>query len=104
MDKLIDKTYRKYKRLSRYSTFPYYYDTEDNKYIYGTVSHLDPTTPYTSYVVKKNDTYDSISLAFYGSPLYFWVICDFNNINDPFGVPAEGSSLSIPILSSIEFQ
>lgn len=104
MDKLIDKTYKTYKRVSRYSSFPYYYNTQDNKYLYGTMSHLDPTTPYTSYVVKKNDTFDSISLAFYNTPLFFWAICDFNNINDPFQRPIEGSSLNIPILSSIEFQ
>ena len=104
MDKLIDKSYKKYSRLSRYSTFPYYYDTSCNKYLYGTMSHLDSTTPFTSYVVKKNDTYDSISLAFYNTPLYFWVICDFNNVNDPFSIPEEGSSINIPILSSIEFE
>lgn len=68
------------------------------------MTHLDPTTPYTSYVVKKNDTYDSISLAFYNTPLYFWAICDFNGINDPFVAPLEGASLNIPILSSIEFK
>lgn len=104
MDKLTNKTYKSYKRLSRYSSFPYYYNTQDNKYVYGTMTHLDPTTPYTSYVVKKNDTYDSISLAFYNTPLYFWAICDFNSINDPFVAPIEGASLNIPILSSIEFK
>ena len=104
MDKLIDKAYKKYKRLSRYSSFPYYYDTNQNKYVYGTLSHLDPTTPYSLYTVKKNDTYDSISLSFYNTPTYFWVICDFNKINDPFNPPAEGTSLNIPVLSSIEFQ
>ena len=104
MDKLIDKAYKTYKRLSRYSSFPYYYDTNQNRYVYGTLSHLDPTTLYSAYTVKKNDTYDSISLAFYNTPIYFWVICDFNNINDPFDKPKEGTSLNIPVLSSIEFQ
>ncbi len=104
MDRLIDKTYKTYTRISRYSSFPYYYDTVNNRYVYGTLSHLDPTTPFTSYIVKKNDTFDSISLAFYNTPLFFWVICDFNQITDPFQTLAEGSTLNIPILSSIEFQ
>ena len=104
MDRLIDKTYKTYTRISRYSSFPYYYDTVNNRYVYGTLSHLDPTTPFTSYIVKKNDTFDSISLAFYNTPLFFWVICDFNQITDPFQTLAEGSKLNIPILSSIEFQ
>lgn len=104
MDRLVDKTYKTYTRISRYSSFPYYYDTVNNRYVYGTLSHLDPTTPFTSYIVKKNDTFDSISLAFYNTPLFFWVICDFNQITDPFQIPPEGSTLNIPILSSIEFQ
>lgn len=104
MDKLANKTYKSYKRVSRYSSFPYYYNKSDGKYIYGTTRHLDKTTPYTAYVVKKNDTYDSLSLAFYNSPVYFWAICDFNNISDPFEKPVEGTTLNIPILSSIEFQ
>lgn len=103
MDRLIDKSYKTYKRLSRYSSFPYYYDTVNNRYVYGTLGHLDSTTPYTSYVVKKNDTFDSISLSFYNTPTYFWVICDFNKMNDPFSIPAEGTTIKVPILSSIEF-
>lgn len=104
MDKLIDKSYKTYDRLSRYSSFPYYYNTQDDKYVYGTVSYLDSTTPYQLYVVAKNDTYDSIALAFYNNPTYFWIICSFNRIQDPFTPPVVGTRLYIPVISGIEFE
>ena len=44
MDKLINKSYKNYNHFSRYSSFPYYYNVEDEKYIYGTTAQLDPNT------------------------------------------------------------
>ena len=51
MDVLTSKTYKAYKRLSRYNSFPYYYHTLDNKYIGGTVNYLKQDTPYVLYKV-----------------------------------------------------
>lgn len=104
MDRLINKAYREYDYVSRYSAFPYYYDTEDDKYIYGTTSYLDDTTAYSMYQVKKNDTYDSLALKFYNTPTLFWVICDFNRIQDPYTLPQEGEYIKIPSLTSIAFR
>lgn len=103
MNKLINKSYRSYSRLSRYVNFPYYYNIKDNKYIYGTTRHLRKDTLYSDYIVKQNDSYDSIALAFYGNPTYYWVICDFNNIQDPFSIPVSGTLLRIPVMSEIQF-
>lgn len=103
MEVLTDKSYKSYERLSRYSSFPYYYNRNDNKYIYGTTGQLDDTTPFSSYIVKQNDTYDSIALDFYNNPTYYWVICDFNRIQDPFENPTAGTLLRIPVFSSIRY-
>ena len=103
MDRLTDKAYRDYDYVSRYASFPYYYDTEDRKYIYGTTSQLDNTTAYSLYKVQKNDTYDSIALKFYNSPTFLWIICDFNRIQDPYTPPEEGTYLSIPSMTNIQF-
>mgnify|MGYP003313014605 CR=1 FL=1 len=46
MDVIIDKTYKSYKRLSRYNSFPYYYHLLDNKYIGGTTNYLNNDTPF----------------------------------------------------------
>ena len=104
MDRLSDPQYRTYNYISRYTSFPYYYDTEDRKYIYGTTSQIDTeSTPYTLYQVQKGDTYDSMALKFYNSPTFFWIICDFNRIQDPYSVPVPGTRLMIPSMTDISF-
>ena len=74
MDVLKDKQYKNYDRLSRYSSFPIYYNTLDDKYCNGTISYLSDETDYTLYSVKHGDTYDSIALDYYNNPTYLWVI------------------------------
>ena len=41
---VTNKQYRTYSSLSRYQTFPIYFNLEDNKYIYGTTDYLNDTT------------------------------------------------------------
>ena len=104
MDVLKDKQLRAYDRLSRYSNFPFYYNTLDEKYIYGTTTYLKNNTPYKVYKIKQNDTLDSIAFQHYNDPTYYWVICDFNRIKDPFEDLVVGSYLRLPVLSSIEYK
>ena len=78
-------------------------DILDNKYVQGTTAQLDQNNTYVAHTVKYNDTYDTLSLFYYNTPLYFWVICDFNNIQDPFENPKVGTILKIPTLSNIKF-
>ena len=103
MDKLQKKSYRTYDYISRYTSFPYYYDANDEKYIYGTTSNLNTNSPYTLYKVQKNDTYDSLALKFYNSPTFFWVICDFNKVRDPYQELKEGDMLKIPSITELKF-
>lgn len=104
MEVLQDKTYKNYDYTSRYAGFPYYYQTQDKKYIYGTTANLKDSLVYTLYEVQYGDTYDSIALDFYNTPLYFWVICDFNRIQDPFDEPTPGTYLKIPSISNLSFE
>lgn len=102
--KISDKQYRNYDRVSRYSVFPYYYNRKDEKYIYGITAQLkQENTTYVVHVVKHGDTLDSLSLYYYGSPLYFWIIADFNRLQDPYKELAEGTKLKIPTFNNIEF-
>ena len=71
MDVLINKQYKSYNYISRYSSFPIYYNTLDNRYVYGTTSHLKKDISYTLYKVKARDTIDSIALSFYNNPTYY---------------------------------
>lgn len=101
--KLINKSYKRYNRLSRYNPFPYYYNTDDRKYIYGVTCQLKKDTTYVVHTVEHGDTLDSLSLAYYNNPTYFWIIADFNSIQDPYIKLEEGTTIKIPSFAGIEF-
>lgn len=103
MSILVDKAYKSYKRLSRYQDFPYFYHTVDNKYIYGTTNNLDDTTTYVEYTVKPGDTLDFIALQNYNDPTKYWIIADFNRMQDPLLKLEVGMQLKIPSIGSIKF-
>lgn len=104
MSILKDKQYRNYDYLSRYTSFPLYYHTLDRKYINGTTAQLSKDCSYILYEVKTSDTLDSIALDYYNNPTFFWIIADFNNIQDPYIKLEIGSKLKIPTLSDIKFE
>lgn len=104
MDVLVNKAYRTYDKVSRYTNFPYYYNVIDKKYIYGVTRPLAKDIPYIIHIVKQYDTYDSIALYYYNNPTYYWVICDFNNILDPYTIPEVGTELKIPSFSALQFE
>ena len=101
---LTNKSYKTYDYLSRYSSFPFYFNTFDQKYIYGTTSHLNKNTVYTLHKINKNETLDSIALQMYNNPTLFWVIADYNNIQNPYEKLIEGNTLKIPTLTDVSYQ
>ena len=103
-DVLKDKKYKQYENISRYASFPYYYHTEDNKYIYGITSQIDKNISFVSHKIEQKDTLDSLSLTYYGRPDYYWMIADFNNIQDPYErLYGKYESLKIPTFTSIQY-
>lgn len=70
-DVLKDKNYKQYENISRYASFPYYYHTEDGKYIYGITSQIDKNISFVSHKVEQKDTLDNLSLTYYGRPDYY---------------------------------
>lgn len=103
MDVLTNKSYKTTSELSRYSQVPYYYHTVDNKYVSGTTYYLKDTTSYTLHTVSYGETFDSIAFKYYSNPTFFWIICSFNRIQDPFKKLVPGETLKIPSISNIEF-
>lgn len=105
MDVLKDKQTKSYPYISRYAGFPFYYNTLDDKYIYGVTGQLDEDIPYVAHKVLQSDTLESLSLKYYGRPDYYWVIADFNRIQDPFVILKEKfETLKIPTLSNISYE
>ena len=103
MNILTDKKYKDYDYFSRYTSFPIYYNKENEKYIYGTTAQINPDTNYSLYKTQRGDTLDSIALNYYNNPTFFWVIARFNNILDPYIKLKENIELKIPVLSDVTF-
>lgn len=103
MDILTDKQYKNYETISRYASFPIYYHPIDNKWVTGTTAYLDNETSYLNHTVAKNEDYDVLALYYYNNPTYYWIICSFNRIQDPFTPPVPGTVLKIPSLSSVRY-
>ena len=99
-----DKQYKSYQKVSRYSSVPYYYNTVDKRFFYGTSKHLKDNTLYKVHKVVEGDTLDSLALYYYNNPTYYWIIADFNRIRDPFEALVIGDHLKIPTFSNIEFE
>ena len=105
MDVLKDKQSKTYPYISRYSAFPFYYNTLDNKYIYGVTGQLDTNITYVAHKVIQTDTLESLALNYYGRPDYYWVIADFNRIQDPFiKLTDKFDIIKIPTLSNISYE
>ena len=105
MNVLKDKSSRTYFYTSRYATLPYYYNTLDKKYIYGISKNLNTNTDYVLHNLVDSDSLDSLALKYYGRPDLFWVIADFNNLNDPYiKLVDKMSSIKIPSLSGITWR
>ena len=105
MNVLKDKSSRTYFYTSRYATLPYYYNTLDKKYMYGISKNLNTNTDYVLHNLVDSDSLDSLALKYYGRPDLFWVIADFNNLNDPYiRLVDKMSSIKIPALPGITWR
>ena len=104
MDVLTNKSYRSYDYTCRYATFPYYYHSVDKKYVYGITGQLSNSTEYTLHTVTDTDTLDSLAQKYYGRPDLYWIIADYNRIQDPYiNLFEHYNSICIPSLSSVKF-
>ena len=104
MDSLKDKQWKEYSYTSRYTPFPFYYNVLDKKYIYGITKQLGKNINYVLHNLIDSDTVDSLALKYYGRPDYFWIICEFNDINDPYiRLIDKYESIRIPSISDIYY-
>lgn len=104
MDILTSKAYKSYNYTSRYASYPYYYNTVDKKYMYGITGQLSAATDYTLHTITDTDTVDSLALKYYGRPDLYWIICDFNRIQDPYIKLSDVYNfIYIPSMSGIKY-
>lgn len=105
MEKLTNKRYNTFDYTCRYTTVPYFYDTETQSDVYGIGTQMSSQTTFVSHKVCPEDTLDALALTYYNNPTYWWVIAYFNQITDPFiALSSKFSILKIPSISSIVFK
>lgn len=104
MDCLSNKSYKTYEYTSRYTSIPYYYNNNDDKYMYGLSKQLSKQADYLIHNVESGDTLDSLALKYYFRPDLFWIIADFNGITDSF-IKLEDTytKLLIPTITDVKF-
>lgn len=104
MDTLKNKNYASFDYISRYTNTPYYFDTIENKEIFGIGTNLKTNAEFITHKLRSNDTLDSLALKYYNNPTYWWVIAYYNDIQDPFKpLKNKYKTLRIPSISNVEF-
>ncbi len=104
MDTLKNKRFETYDYTSRYTGVPYYFDTLDNKEVYGIGTNMLKNISYVSHKVSEFDNLDSLALKYYNNPTYWWIIAYYNDIQDAFiRLIDYFDVIQIPSIASIEF-
>lgn len=104
MDTLKNKTYASFNYLSRYANTPYYFDTLENREVFGIGTNLKTNTEFVTHTVKSNDTLHSLALKYYNNPTFWWIIAYFNDVQDSFKpLRDKYTTLKIPSITGIEF-
>lgn len=104
MNILTSKQQKEYDYLSRYASFYIYYNTLDDKYIYGTTAQISQDVSYMVYKAQAGDSWDSIALQYYNNPTFYWVLCDFNKVQDPYSSIKPNQEIKIPTLTNISYE
>ena len=55
-------------------------------------------TNYKNITLDGDYTLDELSLKYYGTPLYYWILGEANNIENPFAKLCKGTRLVVPEL------
>lgn len=51
---------------------------------------------YSNYQVKPKDTWTNLSYKFFNTYKLWWLLCKFNNVEDPFAELVQGQIIKIP--------
>jgi hypothetical protein len=102
--------------IYRYENFfNIYTDDEQNKF-YNLLRSINifpanDTSVEDEYLVSINDTWILISYKYYGTIFLWWLVCEYNRIQDPTKIPEPGTKIKLlkrnfvsSIISNLEKQ
>lgn len=84
----------------RYENFLNIYSDKDGFLFYNLLSNVnlvpsDNSNAEDSYIVKHTDTWVSISWNYYNTMDLWWLVCAYNQIQDPTKMLAPGTKIKI---------
>lgn len=90
-------------KISLYSYenfFNIYTDVSTNKNFYNllvsvNIAPSNNEKVQTSYIVTESDTWISISYKFYNTIDLWWLVCVYNQIQNPTKLPAAGTTINL---------
>ena len=104
MNVLTNKKYAQFDYISRYTGIPYYFNTVDEREVYGLSKNAIKDAPYVLYQTQQGDTLDNLALINYNNPSYWWVLAYYNDIQDAFvDIHSTYPTLKIPTISAISY-
>lgn len=86
--------------IYRYENFlNIYRDDEQNKF-YNLLRSINifpanDTSVEDEYLVSVNDTWILISYKYYGTIFLWWLVCEYNRIEDPTKIPEPGTKIKL---------
>ena len=105
MNVLTNEQSRSYDYISRYTRFKIAYHASDGKYVYEVTSQIKNNVQCVIHKVTSTDDLDFLANKYYGRPDLYWVIADFNRIQDPFiKLSDKYTTLKIPSITEIEYE
>lgn len=81
--------------LRRYSGQSTYEDRRGNTHSRA-YTRVSRDREYFTVRLETRSTFDILSLQYYGSPLMYWLIADFNDYLDPDVILMPGDEIKIP--------
>lgn len=86
--------------IYRYERFFTLYEDEDKFKFYNLLRNIniipaDDTSVEEEYIVKPKDTWLYISYKYYNTMDLWWMVCEYNNIEDATKLPEIGTKLKL---------
>lgn len=84
----------------RYENFFNIYEDEEQRKFYNLLRSVNIIPANDSiaedeYIVALNDTWINISYKYYGTIYLWWLVCEYNNIEDPTKIPEPGTKIKL---------